>query len=257
MILDKISAMLMAAEGKRRLFPATVLFNENWLLRVVLDWFSAHELPRHPMTFFSGARWFSEAMLPSAFLARYRGDPLAESWTHADGVIGHFEIGTRGRGDLTLQAGATQLIVIEGKMFSPLSRGVKNAPLFDQAARNVACVAEVLRRADRAPDTIAALGFYVVAPECRIDEGAFARQIARASIRGKVEGRAQAYQGDCDRWLDEWFAPTLQRIRIGCLSWESIIASIGESDASTGKAIDGFYRKCVLFNQLPRERLLE
>jgi hypothetical protein len=29
-------------------------------------------------------------MVPSAFRASERGDKLAESWTHADGVIGHF-----------------------------------------------------------------------------------------------------------------------------------------------------------------------
>ena len=33
-------------------------------------------------------KWYSEALLPSAFLARVREDKLAEFWTHADGVIG-------------------------------------------------------------------------------------------------------------------------------------------------------------------------
>jgi hypothetical protein len=59
---------------------------ENWLLRVVLDWFGTHDAGDHPLAFAPNARWFSEAGLPSAFLTR----PFPESWTHADGVIGHF-----------------------------------------------------------------------------------------------------------------------------------------------------------------------
>ncbi len=46
---------------------------------------------------------------------------------------------------------ATQFVVAEGKMYSPLSPGVTHARYFDQAARTVACIAEVLRRGKRTP----------------------------------------------------------------------------------------------------------
>ena len=46
---------------------------------------------------------------------------------------------------------ARQFVLLEAKLFNRLSSGVKNAPFFDQAARSVACMAEVLRRADREP----------------------------------------------------------------------------------------------------------
>ena len=75
----------------------------------------------------AGAGWFSEAWLPSAFLPRYRGDPLAESRTHADGVMGHFAIGDRGAVDLALRPDAGQFVVIEAKIAGRLSPGVKNA----------------------------------------------------------------------------------------------------------------------------------
>jgi hypothetical protein len=75
------------------------------------------------------------ARLPSPFLARSRRDPLGESWTHADGAVGHFTVGSIGKGDLALEPPATQFIVVEAKMFSGRSPGVKNAPRFDQAAR--------------------------------------------------------------------------------------------------------------------------
>lgn len=52
------------------------------MLRLLLDWLVDCEassiIPVAP-----GARWYSEALLPSPF----RGDSLAESHTHADGVV--------------------------------------------------------------------------------------------------------------------------------------------------------------------------
>ena len=148
MVLDRIVSMLRSCDSAAPLFPPTELFGEGWLLRLFLDLFSTHRVDNHPLSFSQRARWFSEALLPSAFLPRYRGDPLAESWTHADGVIGHFHIGHVGRADLSLSHDASQFIVLEAKMFSKLSSGVTHARYFDQAARTVACMAEVLRRAN-------------------------------------------------------------------------------------------------------------
>src|SRR4051812_9976862 len=168
MITERIKTMLGACEVGRPTFPPSVLFNETWLLRVVLDWFAGHGGDRYPMSPWPGARWFSEAWLPSAFLPRYRGDRLAEARTHADGVVGHFEIGGPGTAGPTLSGDARQLVVLEAKLLNRLSAGVKNAPYYDQAARTVACVAEVLRRAGREPEQVESLAYVVIAPQARI-----------------------------------------------------------------------------------------
>jgi hypothetical protein len=189
--LRSIHVMLRAASGERPPFPPTLLYNEGWLLRLVLDWFSRHEVEGHPLSFAAGARWFSEALLPSAFLARHRGDRLAESWTHADGVVGHFLIGEGGKADLTPLPGATQLLVVEAKLFSGLSPGVAHAGYYDQAARTVACMAEVLRRAARHPSTMTGLGFYVLAPASQIESGVFARAMAKGLLLEKVRERVE------------------------------------------------------------------
>ena len=76
-----------------RVFPATDLNNEGWMLRLVVDCGLVETLNVEcDIRFLKGSRWYSEALLPSAFFARQWGDKLAESWTLADGVIGHFEI---------------------------------------------------------------------------------------------------------------------------------------------------------------------
>ena len=246
-LMQRIRALLERADGDSPVFPPTLLFNENWLLRIVLDWFSGHREVDSAVASWERAQWFSEALLPSAFLPRCRGDRLAESWTHADGVVGHFQIGSVGRGDLTLLQDARQFVVIEGKMLSRLSSGVKNVPYFDQAARNVACMAEVLRRGRRSPSMLGRLAFYVVAPEIQISRGAFPG-VNQESIRRKVQRRVREYQGERDEWHREWFSPTAEHIVVGCLSWESIIEEIGRIDAADAKAPRDFYGACLKYN---------
>jgi hypothetical protein len=130
MMLERIQPILETCETDTPLLPRTELYNEGWLLRLVLDWFSTHQVPDHPLSFYQDSRWFPEAWLPSAFLH----GPQPESWTHADGVIGHFTIGEKGKAALSLRAGATHFVVLEAKLFSRLASGVTHAPHYDQAA---------------------------------------------------------------------------------------------------------------------------
>jgi hypothetical protein len=259
MVLQRIQAMLQACGSTDRVFPPTVLYNENWLLRLVLDWFSSHNPGAHPLAFAPEARWYSEAWLPSAFLARSRcpKDLLAEGWSHADGVIGHFKTGKIGKADLSLLRGATQLVVLEGKIYSRLSSGVTNARYYDQAARTVGCMAEVLKRADRSPREMTCLAFYVLAPRTQIEDGIFSDEVSLQLITRKVQRRADEYGGVRDEWLHSWFEPMMQcPVQIGCLAWEDIIATIKGSDAVFGSSLDYYYDLCRDFNQATSEETL-
>lgn len=135
--------MLFAAKGSSRNFPPTIYYNESWLLRLVIDWFSRRPKSSEVLSFFLGAKWYSECRLPSQFRAAKRGDENAEGWTHADGVIGHFTVGENALTNAVLNKDAKQFVVIEAKLFSRLATRVTKAAGFDQAARTVACVAEV------------------------------------------------------------------------------------------------------------------
>ena len=255
MVNERIAELLSNAKDPERVFPATDLYNEGWMLRLVIDWFSHNSLVDYDIGFSEGARWYSEALLPSAFLARQRGDNLAESWTHADGVIGHFEIGENADGDLTLKKGATQLVVTEAKMFSKLSAGVTNAKYFNQAARNVACIAEIANRAGILPASLEDMAFYVVAPKVRIDEGVFSTQINKDDICEVVQRRVSEY-GDQAKslWFDEWFLPTLEAIEVRCISWEEILAVVSEHNEADGRELGEFYVKCLEFNKFVAKR---
>ena len=252
--IERIKEMLRLAGTASRLFPATIYYNEGWLLRLTLDWFSQRSATGHPLDFDPGARWFSEALLPSQFFAQHRGDRLAEGWTHADGVIGHVSIGDAALADTKLLGDATQFLVTEAKLFSPLSPRVTNASYFDQAARNVACIAEVLSRADRRPNQLSSIGFFVLAPMDQISAGVFTNEISGESIQNKVSRRVSEYalpeKEKKYKWFQEWFLPTVQRVKINCLGWENVLDHIRAHDAEFAIELSEFYARCLEFNRV-------
>ncbi len=251
MISERISAMLETCSGRKPFFPPTDLYNEGWMLRLVLDWYSTYGVPGHALTVPAGSRWYCEALLPSPFPPRYRGDKAAESWTYADGVIGQFTIGVGNKAGLSLSSDTTHLVVLEGKMSSSLSAGVKNAPYYDQSARTVACMAEAICRglgaAGRKSEQMTIIGFYVLAPRSQIGRGSFDAEMSTESIRSKVEQRAREYGKD-PNWLSNWFEPMLQKIDIRPIAWDDLITEITQHDQAYGKELAGFYEKCIGFN---------
>lgn len=247
--LKRISKMLVRCSGADPIFPPTDLYNEGWMLRLILDWHFTIKEQSHQLPFMNAGRWYSEALLPSAFLPRYKGDKLAESWTHADGALGDFSIGGYGAGDLVLSKDAQHLTILEAKMFSTLSPGVTHAPYYNQAARTIACIAEILRRANREPGPMKSLGFFVLAPKEQIAEGVFASQLDKNSIRNTVKRRVSEYDGGRTEWFDSWFLPTLQKIEIAAVSWEALLEMINRVDPIFGEELSSFYQRCLRFNK--------
>jgi len=109
--LEGIFGVLKSADDDLAPIPATLLYNENWLLRLVLS-IASRGVPCLPLTFAAGARWFSEARLYTRFLARRRGDPKAETHTHADSVVGHFSFATGTKTGLLLSRAGSQFEVL-------------------------------------------------------------------------------------------------------------------------------------------------
>jgi hypothetical protein len=249
MITERILQQLEACNTEERTFPPTVLYNENWMLRIILDWFTANGNSESLIPVLPDSKWYSEALLRSAFLPKSRGDKLGENYTHADGAIGNFSIGGSGRGDLVLLPNAEQLIIIEGKMFSRLSSGVTNAQYYDQAARTVGCMAEVLRFANRHPDKMKSLAFFLMAPQSQIEQGLFTSEMSKDSITQKVEQRVSAYNGKRDKWLQKCFNPLIEKIEIETFSWEDILQNMIRIDSEYGTEVQNFYNKCLQYNQ--------
>ena len=246
--LQRVASMLLTAGTADAVLPPTALYNEGWMLRLVLHHFSRDSELGHPLAFAAAAQWRSEVLLPSQFKARVRGDPLAEAWTHADGVLGHLAR-KGGRGDVRLSETARQFVVVEAKMFSGLSAGTTRAPTFNQAARNVACIAEVLHLAGRSATELDDLGFVLLAPREKIDAGVFGSLCDKSQITSAVRSRVDTYGGAKEEWFNRHFLPTLSALRIDVLSWEDQITSIATRNADAAASLQAFYDRCLTFNR--------
>mgnify|MGYP005851033369 CR=1 FL=1 len=237
-------------------FRPTEIYNEGWLLRILLNEYSKLESRDGLLKFSKGATWYSEAMLPTKFKARPKKeighkDTLAESRTNADGVIGHIEVGNKGKADLELAKNAKQFVVIEAKMNSKLSKGISNSKEYNQAARTVACMAETIRLNKEVNlRDIENLAFIVLAPRGKIKDGDFSDEMEIESIKNKVKDRVEEYKGNKNsKYYTEWyyscFSPLIDKIKIHKLSWETAIEKL--PDVSKEK-LNQFYQLCFKYN---------
>ncbi len=250
MIVNRIRDLLSLCEQDDTHFPPTDLYSEGWMLRLCLDWLASNTSTDHqvPIPCPAGSNWYSEALLPSQFLSSLGDKKLAEAHTHADGVVGQFSIGERNKGELNLDTSATCFVVVEAKINSKLSAGVSNARYYNQAARNVACMAEIIRLANVPLEKIEELCFFVTAPASRIEEGVFDPYLGHDSIREVVTRRVGEYGEEKLAWYHDHFLPLMDVITISTLSWEQIVDAIVAADPDFGEELSGFYANCLKFN---------
>lgn len=246
--MDILFDLLSSFDPTNPNFRPTEIYNECWLIKLVLHQSSAIPDINFPLGFLPGSSWFSEALLPTAFKPRIQGDPLGEGRTNADGVIGQIQIGIKGKADLELQEGVTQFTVVEAKVGAPFSKDTKKTKDYDQVARSVACVAEVLNQAGIIPSSLEYLDFIVLAPAYSIEKGTYSKEMDKASIQSKVHNRIAAYDGDHDQWFRDHFEPTLKKIRLASLSWESALEWIGDYKPLSAEKLKEYYELCLKFN---------
>jgi len=251
-MFDQITKILSNSDSKDSHIPPTLLYNEGWMLRLVLNFFAIHNVPDYPLSFCGTNKWFSEALLPTQFYAHHRNDKLAESWTHADGVYGDFVIGEASKGDLKLSKDPKVFVVTEAKMFSKLTPHVTNASYYNQAARNVACIAEVLNRAGIDPKSFKKLGFYVLTPKEKVEnEPTFNLFVSKEHIKEIVLKRVSEYDSqDKVSWYNEKFLPVIENMEISVIHWEEIISLIKNVDIKYGNKLHDFYERCIHFNRI-------
>ncbi len=236
--------------------PPTMLYNEGWLLRLILNWFSLNRQFKYKIQFDCDAHWYSEALLSSKFSPKYRGDKLAESYTHADGVTGNFSIGNKGMGDLKLAEDCKQFIVIEAKMFSKYSKGTKNAPEYNQVARTVSCMCHIISQSNQLLSTTKEVKFYTFLPKEQLkNEPTFNEYIMKKNISRVVKDRVKLYKGRSDyedkyKWFKKDYKRFIKQIVIENVSWEEIIEFIEKKDNKYYKKLLTFYNNCIYYNRI-------
>ena len=243
-------------------FPPTEVFNEGWMLRLVLDVLQTVDVPGHPLNFLDGATWYSEARLSTPFHPTTKRDPLGEGFTKADAVIGDVDFRGNTKAGLRLPQGARQFIVVEAKMFSNLSSGTTNAPGYDQAARNVACMAATIMESKIPLDALKSVGFFVVAPNLKMRqqrkpntnlEACLEPDAIRSAVKKRIEGYARASRDHDVLRLTQWEEQVVHLVdrlkqtdRLRVLDWKKeIIQPIADLDDPTGEELFRFYDRCL------------
>ncbi len=237
--LAHITRLLGDVHGKNRRMPSTVLYNEGWLLRLVVDWYARHPEVKGLLSFHEGSNWYSEALLTSPFLrGRFR-----EGYTRADAVIGHFDLVTD-RGDISLAPNASQFVVIEAKMGSRLSLGTRHSPDYNQAARNVACMVKLIEPLAATPVDAR---FIVMAPAAKLAEHGMEAFLDDPHISDVVRRRADQ-RGEVDRqWVESHFVPRVegQKLLRLAVSWEVVLGEISDFSPVDGGHLQTFYQQCL------------
>ncbi len=249
---NEILQILEKADNLDLNIRPTLLYNEGWMLRIILKQIKEKRIVHDDLTFPNDdIDWYSEALLPSPFSVRKRGDNLSESSTHADGVVGKFEIGKKGRGDLSLKDSCDFFYVTEAKMYSKLSTRTKNADNYNQVARTVACIAKLIY--DNKSIQIAdfkKLGFYVLLPEEQIKvEHSFTSCTDKENIKIAIKNRISQYPTDDDNkksifdWLNLNLNSFIDKLEVKLIAWEDLI------EKSNDNSIKKFYEKCREYNK--------
>jgi hypothetical protein len=153
----------------------TVIFNEGWMTRLLVIESMRKGIVINNIDFGNLAKkeWSSEALISSPFIGIEKNP---EGYTHADIILGDFEIDYSNRGDISVKSDARILGIIEAKMGSNLSKGTSNAKEYNQASRNICCLAY-----NTAKYATCETFFIIVAPKVTIERYKFSEQILTVS----------------------------------------------------------------------------
>jgi hypothetical protein len=229
-------------------YPENRIFGEDWLLRVVLEEWQTFPPRRSRFPFLPfprQTRVYSEAQLPTPFARRPGGGFPGEGRTHTDGMVGDFEL--VGQTGAWLCPDWQYLAVFEAKMSSPLSKGSRNAPGYDQVSRTAACMIYAMLEAGPVERDAHLVVLYP-----RDSKAIAPRQYSLQKIEQRIAERLAGYRspGRADpipRFRAEWRA-VLPRIRVHFVTWEEALDEIAADVDSPSEALREFYRLCRQFN---------
>jgi hypothetical protein len=235
-ILDIISSV---HKEQPNLNP-TEIYNEGWMTRLLIYHSQKEKLILHEIPFSSLSNWTSEGLISSPFV---NADSIREGYTHADITLGDFSIDFNNRGQVYVNEDAELFGIIEAKMGSPLGAGTTNAPNYNQASRNIACIAY------NTIGTNISSFFGVVAPEATIKKHQIESKLNKDFYYGQIEDRFKMYDKNNAIW--EFSEGVLRRalaIRTFVFSFEEWIEALTGKDCHY--ELEDFYSQCLKWNNI-------
>lgn len=71
--MNLVSELINSFDPSDPNFRPTEIYNESWLIKLVMHFASSIQDLDFPLNFYDGSSWYSEALLPTAFKATYQG----------------------------------------------------------------------------------------------------------------------------------------------------------------------------------------
>jgi hypothetical protein len=235
-LLALYDAGLVNRDEPKSMFPGTEIFNERWLLRLVLKkWLDGSGGSKFGfLPFPEDARAYSEGQLYTPF----RGGAHRERNTHVDGIVGDFSIPDTKSG-IRLNSGMSYIAAFESKLYSALSPGVRYAPAYDQLSRTAACLINSILRADPKPGYVA----HVVVVRAKDNRHIKPDKYRRDRIGRTIADRLAAFtpsaerSGTIERFTAGW-KEVLENVEFHFLTWEEVVAYLSDD------GLTRFYDQC-------------
>lgn len=217
----------------------TIIYNEGWMTRLLVYQSVKEGLIIGQLDFSKIRNWTSEALIGSPFI---RAPHSREGYTHADLVLGDFTIDYSDRGEVIVKDDAQIFGIIEAKMGSNLSQGTKYAANYNQASRNIACIAHSTINCN------CEIFFAIAAPKGRIQHHLIHSQIKMENVLDQINSRYGMYD---EKFKDE---NKLNEVIERAKTCKSFILSyeewIDNLEPSGRKVFEDFYSKSLKYNRL-------
>jgi hypothetical protein len=242
-MIETVSKILEKCNTNERNISPTLLYNEGWMIRLLVSASVDFNIRLEHIDFGKIKHWYSEGLLSSPFSPEARSDKRAEGFTHADMALGDFSIKAEDRGDISVDSSDGVFGVIEAKMGSKLSLGTKNAPNYNQASRNLACIAF------NTLETKHDIFFSVVAPKAKIEEHGIRDIVNIPFMLKQITDRFDSYDKSSKAYSyrDQVLARAKQ-CKCMVISYESWIEEFTDTDVRT--KLEKFLEFCYEYNRI-------
>jgi hypothetical protein len=221
----------------------TQIYNEGWMTRLMVYYSIQDGITINGIDYSKIKNWCSEALLSSPIKPKVKEDKLGEGPTHTDMAIGDFTVNFENSGEIDVLLDAKIFGVIEAKMKSNLSQGTKYAKEYNQASRNLACIAKKTCESENCE-----IFFAVVAPEKTILKHKIENQIKLEKIIEQINIRFTNYQKKCGEIENmNKIIEKAEKSKTWCISYEDWICKFEKHESKN--VLNSFYNKATKWNK--------
>ena len=225
------------------------VYNETWMLRLTLALIHDSDLKENAPNALRLVKsaimhnWISEGGLEPAF------EREGTTWT--DAILGDVKIGDNSKRGIVLAPISDGVVIVEAKIGSELASGITNSSNYNQAARNIACLAKRIEGKGNAYYKKCA--FLVFAPEVELKEwekSSVPKPIETArEVIADQEKESPQHPKRTHKWNDNtgfWGAVDSIIENSVALSWENVINSI-QCETNINYLRDFYAATCKLY----------